>query len=415
MKLYDYFQLFYFNIKASKLKNILYSIIISLILVVGNILINTNDIFLDYIKDITEDTIESKTIYVHNDNLEYGDEIKEILSLPSVSYAFNQTYNSKYVTSDIFDNDFIILKPIYSEFSPNIVIGRNIESDNEIICPLYLGSVSSTKTEELVDMKNYLNKEITLSYSNNYYYGTSINEVEVANKFSEKVKIVGLFSNYKTLSTDGFKECYMVNSKIIEMNEQSKDIYSDEFLKQNNINDSGFYTNVIVKNNDSILQVTQKLTSIGYDVNASSFELDQEFINNMMLYSQIGLIMIGILLCFILIVYISSFIKSKKYEIGLYKSFGYTNKIISNIISFQTLILTLISYIISLIISFILCKAINYIANSYLQFYYFTMNYSILKEVIYFILLLCIIYIISLIISNKILKIEAKDILNENN
>ena len=61
-----------------------------------------------------------------------------------------------------------------------------ISSDNEVICPMYLNPSGNNKINNMISLKEYLNKDITLSYRQ--IEAKNEKEIVVTNVFNDKFK-----------------------------------------------------------------------------------------------------------------------------------------------------------------------------------------------------------------------------------
>ena len=112
--------------------------------------------------------------------------------------------------------------------------------------------------------------------------------------------------------------------------------------------------------------------------------------------------------------YIKNIINNRKYDIGLYKAFGYRNKIITYIFEILIIILMLIAYILSLIVLIIGIKIGNSILSNYISLSFIDIKLSYRIELIYLLIMMIIIIINTKFISKKICGIEVRSILNVN-
>ena len=130
-----------------------------------------------------------------------------------------------------------------------------------MICPLYLGKVSDPKTrEDLISMKKYLNKYVNISY--NSYEVDDIRNPKVNKSFNKSIKIVGLYDN--VLSSESYNECYMLSEQLIKMVDESQDVYTENFLKDNVVQNTGVFTNVILDDVENLDVVRSELEEKGY-------------------------------------------------------------------------------------------------------------------------------------------------------
>ncbi len=414
MKKNSYLYLLTLNLKSNRIKKIIFVFLFFLIFLIGNILLNGNYIIADYIFQSLNGSLEEKTINVYNQNLNYEDTILDLKNYDEISEIYNLDYNTAVVSLDILNDKPILLKPVSSNVK-NIIYGKKIKNDDEIICPVSLGSIESVKTNQLVNLKKYLNKYINISYNSYYYYSSSISDRKVNNSYSKKLKLVGLYIPEKNILNSTYLECYMNENEIIKISQESKDSYSEQFLAKNSISDNGTSTTVILKDKNNIDKLKNKLEKNGYIVDKEIFEVDSDLIKMIQLISKSGFIVMFMFIILILFLYINNIIHDEKYNIGLYKSFGFNNFCISRIINLQVYTLVLFSYLISIIFLLLLTKVINLILSQYIVFMNININLSIVNEIFYFCVIFFVTYCCTKLTLKKIVKIQAKDILNENN
>ena len=364
---------------------------------------------------VFEKNVDMRTIQVYNENLDYDETITEVMKYKHVLYAYNHDYNFITVQLDITTkqdkNNFLHLKPVNNIFSPIIEKGRKVEKENEMVCPMYLSIKEIPKTrKDLIPMSRYLNKYVNLSYSS-YLYGDSITDVEVAEDFNKKVKIVGLYDN--SFSVETYNECYMLDTQLKQMNLESRNVYSDEFLKDNIMNENGVFTTAIVDKSENVSKLVKRLNDDGYLVTTSYF--DNSFANKAIYLTYGSFIFIGIIVTMMLLVYITNSIKKDKFDIALYKVFGYSKQDISNIVLVKIVSVTILAFLISLILIIIGIIIANNIIQNNIEYGMLNISISIFRELMFILFIFLVFIFISQYITKKIIKLEVKDILNEDN
>ena len=126
-------------------------------------------------------------------------------------------------------------------------------------------------------------------------------------------------------------------------------------------------------------------------------------------------LLVLVLSCLIFYIFLNKNIKDYQYDIGLYKTFGFKNKIISKIMLYQSLILSVFSYILCLITSIIACYVIDMSLNNDLNNLWLNALISPIYMIIIFIVMILLIIIIARRGTKKIEKMEVKKIFDEDN
>ena len=371
MNIKDCFALSLKNIKIYKLQTIIFVFVLTLMILIGNIFVNTSFTIDAYFKNFASNSLDSRTRGVHkiidtNDKVEfisYEDVINDVLEYDHIIYAYNSAYN--YVATKISglnEKYTTYLLPYMSTYPEKITYGRGVELENEIICPRYLKIKENAITrKDLIDMKQYLNKELELNF-----YQTKINnrygEQQIIARNSINFRLVGLFDN--SLSDDSYEHCYIANDLLKKLYEDTKTVYSEEYLNEVNISEGGRFTEIIIDDSSNMEEVVKDLVKNGYSV-TDGYWIDTNYVNMLIIFSYVLLFIAFILIITTIIIYINVIIKKKKIDIALYKTLGYTNKMISKILLFQLIIIIVISFILALIISIIGVE----IANNILSFY----------------------------------------------
>ena len=126
-------------------------------------------------------------------------------------------------------------------------------------------------------------------------------------------------------------------------------------------------------------------------------------------------LLVLVLSCLIFYIFLNKNIKDYQYDIGLYKTFGFKNKVISKIMLYQSLILSVFSYIFCLITSIIACYVIDMSLNKDLNNLWLNALISPIYMIIIFIVMILLIMIIARRGTKKIEKMEVKKIFDEDN
>lgn len=413
MKLNDYVRLVFINIKSTKMASVLFLIVSIVILFLGNVFFNINPNYSAYVEKVFKEDVDMRTILVYKEGLDYESTINDVLKIDNVVFSYNQQFNYMNVKLDIISNNELGLniKPATNIFSPTIIMGRGLKSFDEMICPLYLGKVSDPKTrEDLISMKKYLNKYVNISY--NSYEVDDIRNPKVNKSFNKSIKIVGLYDN--VLSSESYNECYMLSEQLIKMVDESQDVYTENFLKDNVVQNTGVFTNVILDDVENLDVVRSELEEKGY-VTTEGASFDTSFFNKLKNISYTGLIIVLALLLFVFLIFISSIVKNTKNSIALYKLFGFREKDLIFIMSFQVVFLTCLAYIISLLFLLVSVGILNSIISNYINYSCLSIFISPFHEFIYILFILVFIVISSYYISRSVSKLQIRRILADGN
>lgn len=413
MKLNRYIDLVLINIKSTKLSSLLFLIASVLVLFLGNVFININPNYNAYINIVFKENLDMRSMLVYKEGEDYETTINNTSEYQNVLFSYNQMYNYIDVDMNITNGteNKLAIKPVYDNFSPTIIKGRKIENKGEIVCPLYLSNVNAPQTkDDLVYMGKYLDDYVTITYSSLEY--DDIKNPTINQKFEKKLKVVGLYNN--TLSITSYNECYMQNDELIDMVKESKDVYTDNFLKDNEIIEDGVFTDVIVDDIDNFKQLKSKLMEDGYEV-SDKVEIGVDFANKLKDFSYKGLIFVAILLLFILWLFISNIIKNNKNLLAMYKVFGFKEKDLVYVMILQITLLMMSAYILSLIVLIICVVVANFKISNYINYICLSISIFPLYEILYFIFIICFIIFTSYYITGKVSKLQIRRILDENN
>ena len=158
MKIKDYLSLGFKNIKLYKLQSIIFVIVLTIMLLLGNVFLNFSYTVNTYYDNIAKYSINARrgTIHKHylvNNKIEfapYDEVINSVLTYDHVIYASNSSYNVVNTNIDLEGainyDETIYLYPYMKTYPEKLIYGKGVESDSEIICPRYLGVTNSIKT-----------------------------------------------------------------------------------------------------------------------------------------------------------------------------------------------------------------------------------------------------------------------------
>ena len=422
MKIRDYIDISFRIIKGHKLSSIIIIVFLTFLLLLGNILINVSYNFDKYINDTVNENILARTYFVLNQDqvngeiTDLGKIIEDLRKFPHIVHSYNQQYTQVSVNIDEVYPDsqeyLTYIRTVTDTFSPNITDGRKVENEDEIICPRYLQkNFDATKTSETIDMAEYLNKELTISYVKLHF--TDVFEADIEKEYTKKVKLVGIYDNIPSLIT--FNECYMLEDVVREMFIETEPTYSEEFLEDNQVWTYGTATEVIVDKVENMELVKEELTEAGYYVSDPALSFRYDVINRVNYTAIIGFIVLLYIILIVFNIYVSIFIRKNKNLVALFKTFGYSKRNISIIFLLQILSYLIISFILSLILANVVIVIGNNIISSYLDYFYVSFRISYLYELLFVVLLLLIILISYFKINRVINKYSILEIFYENN
>ena len=422
MKIRDYIDISFRIIKGHKLSSIIIIVFLTFLLLLGNILINVSYNWDKYMDDTIKENILARTYFVLNQDqvngeiTDLGKIIEDLRKFPHIVHSYNQQYTQVSVNIDEVYPDsqeyLTYIRTVTDTFSPNITDGRKVENEDEIICPRYLQkNFDATKTSETIDMAEYLNKELTISYVKLHF--TDVFEADIEKEYTKKVKLVGIYDNIPSLIT--FNECYMLEDVVREMFIETEPTYSEEFLEDNQVWTYGTATEVIVDKVENMELVKEELTEAGYYVSDPALSFRYDVINRVNYTAIIGFIVLLYIILIVFNIYVSIFIRKNKNLVALFKTFGYSKRNISIIFLLQILSYLIISFILSLILANVVIVIGNNIISSYLDYFYVSFRISYLYELLFVVLLLLIILISYFKINRVINKYSILEIFYENN
>ena len=332
---------------------------------------------IDFSKDNENEIYNSqlgRSIYIFNsENIE-----EKINKIDNIEYFFSNKYDkqSRFKVEE-FNNKHsegvILIKALVSNDDVEIMSGRNISSNNEMICSHYFYPHeydNKLYSEQFLKGKDIINKEIIVNSDNDDIIDKTVS-----------LKIVGTYNNKYMEEAN---TCY-VNIETYDKIVSKYSSYIVSYDEKGNIVSTKYFEYedyiAVVDNIKNLQYVEEKLNElgIGYQI---LFEIDMKFVNT--LYTVPLFIAIIVILIANCVIY--SFITKKIYNrtnnIGLLNSFGYENKDILKIYVIENIFIVVASLIVAIIIYLLL---LNYL------------SYTLLAEVTYnsYILEIPVLYIIS--------------------
>lgn len=412
MKLRDYFNEVIYYLKSQKIKVSLLIAFFTLLFLVFNILIQVSANFTQLFNDYTKNYSEARSLLVYKE-MNYSDIVSDLIDREHVVIVYNQDYNMATGYLNIVNKKiYVNIKPLNNIYSPKIISGRKVNNSNEMICPKYLAKNISdlTTISDVINMKDYVNKELNLSYKKEIF--RDLYTIDTLKEYSRKIKIVGLYDD--GYSTGMFYDCYMLDETLKEIVEEERIVYSDEYLSQVKVEENGLSTSVVVDKLENVDTVSKQLKEDGYIVERQ-LAMKTELLENINLISKVLTIIMFLFIIIIFVIYLGNMIKKQKRDIGLYKLFGFTNRQITNIIIFKVLTIIILSIVLEGVIIMFLLEKANLEIDKILNYAYIDLKLFLVPQFIFIVFIILLIIFISKLVMNKVCKFEVGSILNENN
>ena len=420
MKNSDVLYLAFLNIKRSKFRSALFILFTFLVLMLGSIALNYQYSMNTYVDNYLNNSIYARTIYVAN--LEEEDRttfFDRLYQYDHISYV----YNNYKLYKDLYFNNFpiegntfsTIILPIGGDFKLNIVKGHDIQDDYDIICPvnmvIQLGNNNGVlpTEDDLYDISDWVGKEIDVTYYKKKM--KNLEEGSIINTYNKKFKLVGVYDTVN--SYDSYSTCYMKDNVLEDIVDESQTIYMGEYKSITEHMESTY--KIIVDDPRNTKQVYQQLVDDGWEYPTMAYDTDLTAFKIIDIVVLVVTLLVLVLSCLIFYIFLNKNIKDYQYDIGLYKTFGFKNKIISKIMLYQSLILSVFSYILCLITSIIVCYVIDMSLNNDLNNLWLNALISPIYMIIIFIVMILLIIIIARRGTKKIEKMEVKKIFDEDN
>lgn len=420
MKNSDVLYLAFLNIKRSKFRSVLFILFTFLVLMLGSIALNYQYSMNTYVDNYLNNSIYARTIYVGNPYEEDRTSFfNRLYKYDHISYVYNQNkvYKEVYFNNfPISDNTYATtFLPIGGDFKLNIVKGHDIQDDYDIICPvnmvIQLGNNNDVlpTSADLYDISDWVGKEIDVTYYKKKM--KNLEEGSIINTYNQKFKLVGVYDTVN--SYDSYSTCYMKDNVLEEIVDESQTIYMGEYKSITDHMETAY--KIIVDDPRNTKQVYQQLVDDGWIYPTIAYDTDLTAFKIIDIVVLVVTLLVLVLSCLIFYIFLNKNIKDYQYDIGLYKTFGFKNKIISKIMLYQSLILSVFSYILCLITSIIVCYVIDMSLNNDLNNLWLNALISPIYMIIIFIVLLLICVIIARRGTKKIEKMEVKKIFDEDN
>lgn len=354
------------NLKSSKTKSILYTLILALFFLIVTIVSSAefsiekfNDKYVNSdfeYKLLTVDvTDESKRLEVINtiSNLK----IPEITKIFKSNMELLTGANIHESTLDI--NGVINIYGAYKGINYEVDYGRKIKNKYEIVCPSTFSPLGSN-SEKFFQIQNIIGNDIDLSYNQ---YIVQNGKAEVYKEHNEKVKLVGTYDINEQLTS--YNTCYISTALFEEIIHNRENMYVNESEIVSPHRDLAIL--LLIDDYNNINRVKQKLLENG--INSQPYwELENdlvEFIQKIVKYVT-TIVMIISAIC--IYKFIKNIFIENKQNIALYKLIGYNNKLIGELFIIQYILLTICSIVISTLLAFLVKYLVTYIFTFYPMF-----------------------------------------------
>ena len=319
---------------------------------------------------------------IANLNLETNKHVIKILN--NFSYYYKEGYQDKN------NEKRLTFIPAYSNFIPKITSGKNIENDNEIICPskLSFGVFDEENINNLIDMQEQLNKTLNFTFYKLIYHEDTDKTEEIPYTYS--FKLVGLYDAGDTYTYD---TCYLTEKSHSHIINETKPYNDQEYAKT---------TAIFVDKYENVKEITDILdkNSIKYQIST----LDTEFLTILL---KSSIILIILFICFsiiILNIYLNIILLEKRRNFALLKALGFQEKDIRKILLSCIFELLLQSLFYALLITMITKYSILYLVRNNVTFMTLNIKISYIPVIIYIIVIML---SFSIIIFNKTKKLYS--------
>lgn len=359
------FKLAVLNSKKLSIKRKIFLLVTILCFLVLSFLFCFYKMYDNFIYNIYNNQIESKIISIYDsyknfdkyDNLISNYENDNIVFIDKMSYSLSGFINN-------YSGENFKLERNLKGFMPHVIMGRNIVDNGEIVCPKRSSNKNfdSLKYNELTDMSDKLNKNITLLFKNS----------RNAEYISKSFKLVGLYDADLSYS---YNVCFINSFEYEELALQVKDNVVDDETYVN-------LFNIYVNDYKNVNEINEYLKDNG--INATVVEVDDTLLNYVKIMSYILLIIMVIVLTIFLLKFYKSYYQEEYYNIALYKVIGFNDKNIVKLLFYEIEIILFIAMIIaSILLSFIILIVTFYL-RQYVSFRLVNINFPFLEFIIYY-------------------------------
>lgn len=378
MKLNDIIMYNAKKIKSNTLKKIIAFLLMIICVVIMLSAITIKKSMNSYINNNFKYNINFRTLELLN-----PDEIDDIKKMENFDHVVVVYKMSEYIASVTFDDykndnlDGDVKLIAYSnKLMPDIIKGKMVENDNDIICPINIITDSSVGAREDLSKNDYINleKKIGAKIGITYY------NIKNKTAYADELIIKGLYD--PSIYVLDKNTCFASNKKIEEINiNRNSYIDSKELM---------FLPRIIIDNYDNVKIVKDNLIKDGYIVNEMS-NFDISLINLINIGGSI-IIIISLLGLFIIIILSTlKSIKNNKEELVILKILGFKEKDIFGIKYNEMFLKISLSMLIGLIIYLILYEYIYSLINETIALN-FKLEFAY-EFIIYYILIIVFIFI----------------------
>ena len=292
-----------------------------------------------------------RTLNVARDDLTKQD-MDYIFTLDNVE---NVSISEAFYVNDVegfpskYKNASVEFRGVYDNAYPKVVKGRQIESDDEVICPEIFIPISyyylkPYKVTDFLYSKDILNKE---------FY--------VQNK---KYKIVGLYS--ADFFYENYDACFIQNEELARLRNIDYENYKD------------YVITVTYSKGADVDKLKEDLKVLNYDFISPKGGIDEERYNTITGILIALIIILTIITSISIYLFIKRDLLSRKDDMKLYRVVGIDKKDIKRLYIFEYLIIFIIMTMISIIIISLLMAYINSMLSKLILLHHYIMKFDII-------------------------------------
>ncbi len=325
--------------------------------------------------------ISYRTISITSDAEKSADEIiDEIQELNYVEKVIKELDYSTGASVFTIDNEkiygYISLIGANRNIQPNVIIGRNIDKDENNVCIIPkefypYNILNGYNKSKVIDGESLIGKTIEIDY-NSYYYKPF--ETVTKNTFKKGFTVIGVYDSEDSVSNNN--ECYISFDDVHDIYTTSD---NDSEIVGNHIMIKPNSVYAIIDNSLNMENAINDIQKLGYRaMPKSTANIDLVNIVNI-----VAILVTSIILIIVISNLIISSIKAineRSYEIGMLKAIGYKNSNIQNIVFTENLIIGFMSYVITIILACLIMLIIKYVVisgNYELEIINFKLNFAV--------------------------------------
>lgn len=369
MKLKKLIFLLKINLKSSKNKSILYTLILALFFLIATIVSSAEFSIKKFDDKYINSDFGYKLLAVNvmeeDKRQEIIDNIED-LKIPEITKIFKS--NIELLTgADIHEStlgiDGIIdIYGVYNGINYEVDYGRKIQNQYEIVCPSTFSPIvrNDFSNNSFFKIKNIIDGDVEL-----YYNQTIVKDgkAEIYKEYNEKVKLVGTYDIKEQLTS--YHTCYVSTALFEKIVKNSETIYENEEQKNNQHRDLSIL--LLVDNYNNMNKVQKKLLENGI-ASSPYWELENDLVEFMQKIVKYVTTIVMIISAICIYKFIKNIFIENKQNIALYKLFGYNNKLIGELFIIQYILLTICSIVISTLLAFLVKYLVTYIFTFYQMF-----------------------------------------------